>query len=135
MLSSEWQSKQNPDDRELSATAVKFRWDGRFVANKTVLGAWTAIDQVATIDEFTLEKKMRRGRPSFTEMTFKDNGRTDKPMWGWSGDVLMDLTRYQALKMRIKKIDGSDYLFVETGGFSARNPVGWQSPWQVMKRK
>jgi len=135
MLSSEWQSKQNPDDRELSATAVKFRWDGRVAANPQVLGTWTTIDQVKTIDEFTLEKKMRPGRPPFTEMTFKDNGRTDKPTWIWSGDTLMDLTRYQALKMTVQRIGGADYLFIEAGGFSERHPVGWQSPWQVMRRK
>lgn len=33
------------------------------------------------------------------------------------------------------EIDGSDYLFIEAGGFSARNPVGWQSPLYVMKRQ
>jgi hypothetical protein len=135
MLSSEWQSKQNPDDRELSATAVKFRHDGKFVANPKILGTWTAIDQVKTIDEFTLEKKTNPGRPRFTEMTFENNGRTDQPVYVWSGDTLMDLDRYQALKMTVNRIAGTDYLFIEAGGFSERHPVGWQSPWQVMKRK
>jgi len=46
----------------------------------------------------------------------------------------MDLGRYQALKMMLKKIDGSDYLFIEAGGFSTNNPVGWQPPLYVMKR-
>ena len=68
-------------------------------------------------------------------MTFRDEGRTDRVTWLWSGDMLMDLTRYQALKMQIKRIDGSDYLFLEAGGFSIRNPVGWQSPWYVMRRQ
>ena len=39
------------------------------------------------------------------------------------------------MKMIVKTIDGADYLFVEAGGFSERNPVGWQSPWLVMKRR
>ncbi len=52
----------------------------------------------------------------------------------WSGDTLMDLPRYEALKMKIKEIDGDDYLFLEAGGFSTRNPVGWQSKWYVLKR-
>ena len=32
-------------------------------------------------------------------------------------------------------LDRIDYLFIEAGGFSERHPVGWQSPWLVMKRK
>ena len=67
-------------------------------------------------------------------MTFKDNSQTDKALWIWSGNTLMDLDRYQTLKMTVRKIDGSDYLFIEAGGFSTRNPVGWQSPWYVMQR-
>jgi hypothetical protein len=47
----------------------------------------------------------------------------------------MDLTRYEALNMMIKEVDGEDYLFIEAGGFSTRNSVGWQSPWYVLKRK
>jgi hypothetical protein len=135
MLSSEWQAKQDPDDRELSATAVKFRWDGKSVANPKLLGVWTAVDQVETIDDFTPDKKMRRGRAPFSEIAFEDNGRTDKPTWIWSGNILMDLTRYQALRMIVKRIGGADYLFVEVGGFSERHPVDWQSPWQVMRRQ
>jgi hypothetical protein len=55
-------------------------------------------------------------------------------LWIWSGDILMDLGRYQALKMTVKEIDRSDYLFIEAGGFSTRNLVGWKPPWYVMKR-
>jgi len=102
--------------------------------NPKVLGTWTVIDQVETIDEFNPDKKMNPGRAPFKEMTFKDKGRTDEALWIWSGNTLMDLDRYQALKMTVKTIDGSDCLFIEAGGFSTRNPVGWQSPLYVMKR-
>jgi len=47
----------------------------------------------------------------------------------------MDLVRYQALKMTVKETAGSDSLFIEAGGFSEKNPVGWRSPWYVMKRQ
>jgi len=47
----------------------------------------------------------------------------------------MDLDRHQALRMTVKGISGSDYLFIEAGGFSEKNPVGWRSPWYVMKRQ
>ncbi|MGB2820063.1 MAG: hypothetical protein WBF17_03720, partial [Phycisphaerae bacterium] len=56
-------------------------------------------------------------------------------LWIWSGDTLMDLERNQALKMTVKTVGGSDYLFIEAGGFSARNPKGWQPPLYVMKRQ
>jgi|688.fasta_scaffold212492_3 hypothetical protein len=49
----------------------------------------------------------------------------------WSGDTLLDLARLEALKMTVK----DDYLFIEAGGFSAKNPLGWKSPLVVMKRK
>ncbi|MCK4374282.1 MAG: hypothetical protein KAX19_03100 [Candidatus Brocadiae bacterium] len=134
MFSSQWQAKQNPDNAELRTENDMFLYDGRFVANPRVLGSWKVIDQVKTIDEFNLEKKMNPGRPPFTKMTFKDKGMTDKTLWIWSGDTLMDLDRYQALKMTVKKIEGSDCLFIETGGFSTRNPAGWQPPLYVLKR-
>ena len=128
-------AKQNPDNRELQSENDKFLYDGRYVANPDVLGAWTTIDQVKSIGEFTLEKKMRPGRALFTEMTFKDGGMTDKTLWIWSGDVLMDLNRYQALKMTVKTVDGSDYLFIEAGGFRTRNKPGWKPELFVMKRQ
>jgi len=135
MLSSEWQSKQDPDDRELSATAVKFRWDGKFVANRKVLGSWHLIAQVPKIAEFDPQQRAPRVRNTpLAAITLKDGGKTDDPTWVWSGNTLMDLNRYQALRMTVKRIAGTDYLFIEAGGFSERHPVGWQSPWCVMKR-
>jgi hypothetical protein len=41
----------------------------------------------------------------------------------------------QALKMTLRTINSTDYLFIESGGFSDKNPVGWKSSWVVMKRK
>jgi len=77
---------------------------------------------------------MAPGRALFTAITFKDKGMTGDGLWIWSGEALMDLERYQALKMTVKTIDGSDYLFIEAGGFSQKNPVGWKPPLYVMKR-
>ena len=135
MLSSQWQAKQDPDNAELQSEDDKCLYDGKFVANPKVMGSWTIIDQVASIDEFNLDKKMKPGRALFTRMTFKDMGMTNEGLWIWSGGTLMDLNRYQALKMAVRTIGGSDYLFIEAGGFSTRNPVGWQSPLYVMKRQ
>ena len=134
MLSSPWQAKQDPDDREVQPDDYKFRYDGKFVANPKVLGSWKIIDQVQTMDEFNLDKKMDPGRAHITEVTFKDRGMTNAGTWIWSGDALMDLSRYEALKMTVKAIGGTEYLFIEAGGFSTRNPKGWKPRLFVMKR-
>ena len=134
MLSSEWQDRQDPEDRERSASAVKYRWDGRFVNNPKISGAWTVIAQVADIADFDPARKTRVNRPPFSSLTLKDDGRTDNPVWAWSGNVLMDLTRFQALKMKSQNIDGKDYLFVEVGGFGTRKKPGWKSQLLVLAR-
>jgi len=134
MLSMKWQEKQNPDDKELQTESDKYLYDGKFAANPKVLGTWKVVDQVKAIDEFNTEKRMNPGRPPFREITFKDKGQTNDMLWIWSGDTLMDLTRNQALKMTVKGIGEGDYLFLEAGGFSTRNPVGWKPPFYVMKR-
>ncbi|NQU21588.1 MAG: hypothetical protein HQ567_09920 [Candidatus Nealsonbacteria bacterium] len=88
---------------------------------------------IENVSVSNLERQMNPGRPAFTRITLKDKGLTSDASRIWSGVTLMDLDRYQALKMTVKKIGGDDYLFIEAGGFSTRNPVGWQSPWYVMK--
>ena len=39
------------------------------------------------------------------------------------------------LKLELRVIDGENYLFIESGGFSPRNPPGWTTPWLVLTRK
>jgi hypothetical protein len=135
MTSSAWQAAQWLEDRNKPAGDQSFRWGGKFVANPKLMGSWNLIGQVKTIEEFDPTKKPRRVRAAFSTMTFKDSALTDKLTWMWSGDTLMDLTKYQALKMQVKKIDGVEYLFVEAGGFSTRHKPGWKSALYVMKRK
>ena len=135
MLSSEWQAAQDPDDRERQASAVKYRYDGKFVSNPKVPGHWNVIGEVAEIAEFDPSQKFRRpNRPPFSALTFLGGGATSDATWIWSGDTLMDLNRYQALKMTPGTLEGTDYLFVEAGGFSTRNQPGWKSKLYVLKR-
>ena len=133
MLSSAWQDKQDPNNKELKADD-RFHYDGKFVANPKVLGAWTPVAAVASIAAFDPAKPANPAGVPFKEITFKDGGLTADPLWIWSGDTLMDLDRYQALKMTPRSLGGTDYLFIEAGGFSAANPAGWKSPLWVMKR-
>jgi hypothetical protein len=134
MLSSEWQAAQYPEDRERQAAAVRFRYDGKFVANANFVGDWKTIGVVKTIDEFTPDKRLNPRQAKITAISFKDNGETDNVTRLWSGDTLMDLTRYEALKMKLTKIDGEEYLFIEAGGFSTRNSPDWKPNLYVLKR-
>ena len=135
MLSSQWQARQDPNDREKSASAAKFRWDGQFIANPEISGSWKVIAQVVDMDDFDPARKARVNRPLFASLTLKEGGETNDPTWAWSGDTLMDLSRYQALKMTSVNLGGNDYLFVEAGGFGTRNKPGWKPQLMVLARE
>lgn len=40
----------------------------------------------------------------------------------------------QALRMKTKTIANKEYIFLEAGGFSAKNKAGWIPPWFVFSR-
>ena len=136
MLSAEWQDAQDPEDREKSSLARKFRWDGQFVANPEILGNWKVITEVAAIDEYDPAKKSGRARNSFfTKISFNEDGSTNDPTWIWSADMLMDLNKYQALKITPKTLAGNLYLFIEAGGFGTRNKPGWKPKLLVLTQE
>jgi hypothetical protein len=134
MLSAAWQEKQDPQNNELQTAADKFSYDGRFAANPKLIGSWTAVAVVPAIAAFDPAKPADANRAPIKSLTVRDGGLTDSSTLIWSGDTLMDLESFQALKMNIQAIAGSEYLLIEAGGFSDRNPVGWKSPLIVMKR-
>ncbi len=134
MLSSEWQDKQDPDNAELQGGDDRFHYDGSFVANPKLLGRWIAVGLVADAEDFPSNKPANMKRASFKTLAFKDGGATHSETLIWSGDMLMDLNRYQALKVTTKTIGSSDYLFIENGGFAAKNPSKWKTQLIVMKR-
>jgi hypothetical protein len=159
LLSAEWQARQDPSRNPDDPEAGKYKWDGKVTANPALLGAWTAVDMVPAIEAFVpidanpadaatkraaqadAEKRAIAVRNApFKEITFRDSGKTDATLRLWTGDVLIDLQSeqhrpLQALKMTLRTINSTDYLFIESGGFSDKNPVGWKSSWVVMKRK
>lgn len=135
MLCAAWQALQDPEDAERDPEAGKFRWDGKSAPNKPLLGEWTQIGQVATIDEFKPGAPIRSNKSwPLQSLEFRENGLTGNPLWIWTGDTLMGLERFEALKMTPKQIDGADYLFLEAGGFNANVGKGWKTPLFVMKR-
>ncbi|HAS83213.1 MAG TPA: hypothetical protein DCS43_11220 [Verrucomicrobia bacterium] len=137
MTSSDWQARQNnPDNPDINSADGKFLYDGRVIANNAVLGSWTVVAQVASNETF--EATSANVDPTsvpFTTVTFKDGGETDNPLRIWSGHILMNLDRNEALTMTLKVMDNGEYLFVDAGGFNEKNPHGWTSPLLVMKRK
>ena len=130
LLTSEWQALQDPTLVSETPEAGKFTWDGNSAANPLVSGTWTTVALVPSIAEFDPAKPANAQRAPFQSITFKEDGLTSNPLRFWTGDTLIDLEKLQALKMTVK----DDHLFIEAGGFSERNPVGWKSPMIVMKR-
>lgn len=80
--------------------------------------------QVAMIGEFDPDKPRAARRRPFGDLTFKNGGATDDPIRIWSGEHLLDIECYQALRMKPKMIGGTDYLFIEAGGFNNRQKEG-----------
>jgi hypothetical protein len=136
LVSADWQSLQDPNRKADDPEAGKFKWNGKFVANPTLPGTWTTIAVVPAIEAFDPAKPMDANKAPFKEITFKDGGKTDEALRMWTGDTLLDLgsgiyTPLQALKMTRK----DEHLFIEAGGFSEKNPLGWKSPLVVLKKK
>lgn len=134
MFTSEWQAGIDPESSEKPTDAGKFRYDGTVHPNPALHGAWITVAEVATADGFDPAAKPNPGRAPLRDLTFHDDGNTDKAAWIWSGDRLMNLETSTAHRIMTKKIGDTEYLFIESGGFSARNRAGWVSPLFVMRR-
>jgi len=94
--------EERPIEEAMSERIRSCEQEEAISANPRVLGSWKAVAQVNSIDEFDPARKADLRRVSIRAITFKDHGRIDNKRWIWSGDTLMDLDRYQALKMRVK---------------------------------
>lgn len=130
LVSTEWQALQDPGRNSEDPEVGKFKWDGKFVANPAVLGEWTAIACVPTIEAFDPAKPVDAGRAPLKKITLLNDGKTGDRCRFWTGNMLIDMEKLQALKMTTD----DDFLFIEAGGFSEKNPVGWKSPLIVMKK-
>ena len=135
MLCSEWQAAQFSESDEERQQAPDFHWDGKFAPNPQAIGAWKLVGQADTIEAFDpAAKSIAPRQPIATTLQLADKGETGHPLLLWSGDRMLDLTRYQALHLKTKTIGEKEFLFVEVGGFSTKNKPGWTSPWLVFTR-
>jgi hypothetical protein len=143
MQSSTWQQDQSSDVAELLTSEGLFRFVGKFAANPSLLGTWMPLGTVSSIDSFQPGAELDKTMPRYRSITLKEKGFTDSTTRYWSGDTLMELGRTSmALKMKTKTIDGTDYLFIEAGGFTFyherqhyKQARTWRSPWFVLKKK
>ena len=136
LLSAEWQVRQDPNRNAEDPEAGKFKWDDKFVANPALVGTWTTVAVVPAMEAFDPAKPVGVNQAPFKEITFKDGGKTDDALRLWTGDILLDLgSRIYAPLQALKMAGKGDHLFIEAGGFSDKNPVGWKSPLVVLKRK
>ncbi len=135
MMSSEWQSAQDPEDRERQSNAMKYAYDGNFINNPELIGEWTTLGVVGSIDQFAPARRLNPRSAPYPGIHFKQTGGTDSVTRMWSDHTLMDLTRYEALNMTVRAIDDEDYLFIEAGGFNDRHPPEWTTQFVVLKRK
>ncbi|MFU8892738.1 MAG: DUF6288 domain-containing protein [Luteolibacter sp.] len=134
MFTSAWQATIDPESSEPPDETTKFRYDGKFKSNPAVSGKWTTVAEVASLDAFDPAAKPNPGRAPVRTIEFRSDGTTDASRWIWSGDTLMDLENSVAHKITPKSIDGTDYLVIESGGFSPRHPAGWNTPLMVLKK-
>ena len=127
MLCSTWQASRDDEDR--------FSYDGNFTANDKLAGRWTLVGQTDAVEDFDPAQAAKPDGAPFESIQIKSDGTTDKPLIVWSGNMLMDLNRYQALEMKRADVGGQTYLFIERGGFDKKRPDDWRSPWLVLQSK
>ncbi len=135
MRSSAWQELQDPDANVVDGDHGKFRWNGEFVANPDVTGKWRTVARVAEPGDFDPERRRDAHRAPLSELELNPGGSTHSPLWIWSGDILMDLDRNEALAMHTDLVAGTEYLFIEAGGFHPDHDSDWTTPWFVLERE
>lgn len=135
MLGNEWQAANNPASEEEPEQDLRFRYDGKFVANAKLTGNWKVIATVNAVEDFKPKGKNSLGRALFKTIELRAEGSTDSDSYLWSGNTLMDIDRWQALKINSQTTEGGDYLFIEGGGFSKKNPMGWKPQLMVLQRQ
>lgn len=116
---------------------TSFMRDGNraIVANPQVFGSWRTVALVQSLEEFNPEKPLTGKHAPLNGIGFQDKERTASETWIWSGVRLMNLERYEALKMTPGRFEGVDYLVIEAGAFGTRNKPGCKPQLIIMKRK
>ena len=122
------------DSKEIDPESRRMRWDGKHAANASIMGQWKAIAHLKGGEEFDPSKKYNPNRAFAQQLDFRSGGKTANQLLLWSGDILMDLDRYEALEMKLSTIGNKDYLIIENGNFSNRHKADWKPEMVVFER-
>jgi hypothetical protein len=134
MRSSAWQALQDLDRNDLNPEEGRFVWNGTFQANPALTGKWKTAGFVEEIEAFNPAKPQEANRAPVQELTFRPDGKTNDPLWIWSGNTLMNLRKNEALDMLLEKRGDTEFLLIQAGGFETKKGMDWTSPWFIMKR-
>ena len=102
-------SKENFDIGRylLSENTIKFEKD------PLVLGTWRSVDFVSNPDDFSPDRQQWQGELYLKQIVFRENWMTDKPFMIWTKGKLIHFGDESISHYKIKKIDGSTYMFLE----------------------
>lgn len=115
--------------RRSGSPSDMYEYSGKFTPNAEFVGRWI---RIGTQDPKELPKwiahwKKSGSKPPKSVYSFNllDNGKIKGEVflkklgqgWFWSGDMMIGRYTDEAKKMRVKTIDGVEFLFVEKGGF------------------
>jgi hypothetical protein len=113
-----------------------------FVNDPDVLGEWTSVDFVGAVEQFVPgQQQWQGGRLYLNSLLFKDAGDVEmsltedeiKAAHRWTAGKVIDDTDQLDSNYTIRRIDGSDYLFMEwnSGDVTLR---GYRPAYYVLKR-
>ena len=135
MTSSDWQALQDLDDNDLDTEVGKFHWDGEFAANPALAGEWKSIGITSDPESFDPKARPDTRNLRLPQLNLLPSGKTQELFLIHSGNILMNLETNEALKMEFKTLDGTDYLFIEQGGFATKRGMDWRPNWEVLTRQ
>ncbi|MFU8781369.1 MAG: HEAT repeat domain-containing protein, partial [Kiritimatiellia bacterium] len=132
-----WQTLQDPESN-IDPDEDLYIWNGEVRSNPEAIGSWKVVDQVQAIRDFDPHSRQQPSgglRPPFAEIELADDLRTSDPLLVWTGSMLLDAGRKEALAVEHAQVEGKDYLFIEAGGFSQEHPSSWTSSWLVFEKQ
>ncbi|VGO21331.1 hypothetical protein [Pontiella sulfatireligans] len=115
-FSSHWMSEAAPEESAASSRAIP---PGGGLKKSTavkpspLVGKWTAIDLVSSINEFNPSQTKWTGELELKGLQFFTDGTTDKPWWTWKDDRLFHSGDQSEAEFSIKTFGDVGYLFLE----------------------
>jgi bla regulator protein BlaR1 len=102
------------------------RIDYPFVDDPQVVGRWTSIDFVKTVNDFSFDERKWQKSLFLAGMSIHKNGTTSGP-WTWTKGMIIHPGDQTASRYFIKEMEGLTYMFFEwkSGDYTFRNMEPW----------